>query len=92
MLQVHRLTLHRTWRATSCPELIFAHMTKFLCRAALAAGMSAGLLKASDCKAFAKLALRQPPLSRGRFDALLIDFAAISRGEGTSDALLAYEL
>jgi hypothetical protein len=54
--------------------------------------MSAGLLKASDCEAFAKLALRQPPLSRGRFDALLMDFAAIPRGEGTSDALLAYEL
>lgn len=60
--------------------------------AALPAGMSAGLLKPADCEAFAKLALRQPPLSRGRFDALLMDFAAIPRGEGTSDALLAYEL
>lgn len=56
------------------------------------AGMSAGLLKSSDCEAFAKLALKQPPLTRGRFDALLMDFAAIPRGEGTSDALLAYEL
>ncbi|WIA30245.1 hypothetical protein OEZ86_000336 [Tetradesmus obliquus] len=55
-------------------------------------GMSAGLLKPADCEAFAKLALRQPPLSRGRFDALLMDFAAIPRGEGTCDALLAYEL
>ncbi|WIA10180.1 hypothetical protein OEZ85_010384 [Tetradesmus obliquus] len=55
-------------------------------------GMSAGLLKPADCEAFAKLALRQPPLSRGRFDALLMDFAAIPRGEGSSDALLAYEL
>lgn len=54
--------------------------------------MSAGLLKTSDCEAFAKLALKQPPLTRGRFDALLMDFAAIPRGEGTSDALLAYEL
>eukprot|EP00878_Enallax_costatus_P013608 GHUV01014229.1.p1 GENE.GHUV01014229.1~~GHUV01014229.1.p1 ORF type:complete len:355 (+),score=108.44 GHUV01014229.1:292-1356(+) len=55
-------------------------------------GMSAGLLKTSDCEAFAKVALRQPPLSRGRFDALVMDFAAIPRGEGTSDSLLAYEL
>jgi hypothetical protein len=54
--------------------------------------MSTGLLKPSDCEAFAKLALKQPPLARGRFDALLMDFAAIPRGEGTSDALLAYEL
>lgn len=56
------------------------------------AGMSAGLLKPADCEAFAKLALRRPPLPRGRFDALLMDFAAIPRGECTSDALLAYEL
>eukprot|EP00879_Flechtneria_rotunda_P013989 GHRR01014615.1.p1 GENE.GHRR01014615.1~~GHRR01014615.1.p1 ORF type:complete len:901 (+),score=383.80 GHRR01014615.1:2232-4934(+) len=55
-------------------------------------GMAAGLLKPSDCETFAKLALRQPPLPRGRFDAMLMDFAAIARGEGTSDALLAYEL
>lgn len=54
--------------------------------------MAVGLLKPSDCGTFAKLALKQPPLPRGRFDALLMDFAAIPRGEGTSDALLAYEL
>jgi hypothetical protein len=54
--------------------------------------MAEGLLKPSDCEAYARLALRQPPLPRGRFDALLMDFAAIPRGEGTSDALLAYEL
>lgn len=54
--------------------------------------MAAGLLKPSDCEAFAKLAVKQPALPRGRFDALLMDFAAIPRGEGTSDALLAYEL
>lgn len=56
------------------------------------AGMSAGLLKPTDCATFAKLALKQPPLPRGRFDALVMDFAAIPRGEATSDALLAYEL
>lgn len=54
--------------------------------------MAAGLLKTADCELFAKLSLRQPALPRGRFDALLIDFAAVARGEGTSDALLAYEL
>lgn len=54
--------------------------------------MSAGLLKASDCETFAKIALSQPPLSRGRFDALVMDFAAIPRGEGANDALLAYQL
>lgn len=56
------------------------------------AGMAAGLLRTADCELFAKLALRQPALPRGRFDALLMDFAAVARGEGTSDALLAYEL
>jgi hypothetical protein len=54
--------------------------------------MAAGLLRSADCELFAKLALRQPALPRGRFDALLMDFAAVARGEGTSDALLAYEL
>ncbi len=54
--------------------------------------MAAGLLKAEDCEAFARLALRQPPLPRGRFDALVSDFGAIARGEGLSDALLAHEL
>ncbi|KAF8069517.1 IPO13 [Scenedesmus sp. PABB004] len=55
-------------------------------------GMAAGLLKPGDCEAFAKCALRSPPLPRGRFDALVMDWGAIARGEGTSDALLAYEL
>jgi hypothetical protein len=54
--------------------------------------MSAGLLQREDCETFARLALRQPPLPRGRFDALVLDFGAIPRGEGTGDALLAHEL
>ncbi len=55
-------------------------------------GVAAGLLQEADAAAFAKAALRRPPLARGRFDALVMDFAAIPRGEGTGDALLAYEL
>lgn len=55
-------------------------------------GVEAGLLQEGDAAAFAKVALRRPPLARGRFDALVMDFAAIPRGEGTGDALLAYEL
>ncbi|GBF98210.1 hypothetical protein Rsub_10710 [Raphidocelis subcapitata] len=55
-------------------------------------GAAAGLLAEPDAAAFAKAALRRPPLPRGRFDALVADFAAIPRGEGTGDALLAYEL
>jgi len=55
-------------------------------------GVEAGLLQDGDTAAFAKAALRRPPLPRGRFDALVMDFAAIPRGEGTGDALLAYEL
>lgn len=67
-------------------------MCVVLCCCLTCTGMAAGLLKPSDCEAFAKLAVKQPALPRGRFDALLMDFAAIPRGEGTSDALLAYEL
>jgi hypothetical protein len=55
-------------------------------------GVEAGLLQEGDAATFAKAALRRPPLPRGRFDALVMDFAAIPRGEGTGDALLAYEL
>lgn len=55
-------------------------------------GAEAGLLQEADAAAFAKAALRRPPLPRGRFDALVMDFAAIPRGEGTGDVLLAYEL
>jgi hypothetical protein len=55
-------------------------------------GVEAGLLLEGDAAAFAKAALRRPSLPRGRFDALVMDFAAIPRGEGTGDALLAYEL
>ncbi|KAF6265368.1 hypothetical protein COO60DRAFT_1689898 [Scenedesmus sp. NREL 46B-D3] len=73
-------------------QLLQERLTGELGRQWLLAALQTQELPGSDCKAFAKLALRQPPLSRGRFDALLIDFAAISRGEGTSDALLAYEL
>lgn len=64
------------------------HQYGFLCHA----GVTAGFLKPGDTETFCKLALKQPPLPRGRLDALIMDFAAISRGEGTSDALLAYDL
>ncbi|KAI8465208.1 MAG: armadillo-type protein [Monoraphidium minutum] len=55
-------------------------------------GADAGLLQPADVEAFAKAALRRPSLPRGRFDALVMDFAAVPRGEGTGDALMAYEM
>jgi len=51
-----------------------------------------GLLKEEDCKRFCAAALRQQPLTRQRFDALISDFAAVCRREGTSDALIAYDV
>jgi len=74
------------WRVAAAGHLLSCLQSQEL------PGMSVGLLKSSDCEAFARLLLREPPLPRGRFDALVCDFAAIPRGEGTSDALLAYEL
>ena len=35
---------------------------------------------------------RQPPLPRGRYEALVSDMAAWSRGEESGDALLGYEM
>jgi hypothetical protein len=55
-------------------------------------GKAQGLLKDTDCEAFARLALRQPLLPRAKFEALVLDFSLIARGEGSSDALMAYEL
>jgi hypothetical protein len=54
--------------------------------------MEASLLKPEDCQAFVAIALQEQVLLRGRFDALVADFANIARGEGTSDALLAYQM
>ena len=44
------------------------------------------------CQRFLAIALKQPPLGRGRFDALVSDVAGIAAGEETLDALLAYEM
>lgn len=55
-------------------------------------GMSSGLLAPEDCIKFRSLALRHPRLMRGRFDALVMDFGALARGEATRDVLLSYEL
>jgi hypothetical protein len=54
--------------------------------------MEASLLKPEDCRAFGAVALQERVLLRGRFDALVADFASIARGEGTADALLAYQM
>uniref|UniRef100_A0A061RMX8 Importin N-terminal domain-containing protein n=1 Tax=Tetraselmis sp. GSL018 TaxID=582737 RepID=A0A061RMX8_9CHLO len=51
-----------------------------------------GLLKEEDCKRFCNAALRQSPLPRPRFDALIADFSAVCRAEGTSDMLANYDL
>lgn len=46
-----------------------------------------------DVQRFMALAAgRTPPLPRGRFDALVTDFAGISRAEASRDTLVAYEM
>jgi hypothetical protein len=54
--------------------------------------VASGRLKPPDAEAFARLLLQEPMLPRGRFDALVCDFAGIPRGEATSDVLMAYDL
>ncbi len=56
------------------------------------AGVVDGRLSAEDCHAFCAAALADPLLPTSRYAALLTDFASIPRGEGTSDALLAYQM
>ncbi|GJP52607.1 hypothetical protein CLOM_g11714 [Closterium sp. NIES-68] len=45
-----------------------------------------------ELQLFCELLLRQPSLPRPRFEALVVDFAAICRSEGTVDALLGYQM
>ena len=49
-------------------------------------------LGVEGCQRFLAIALRQPCLPRGRFDALMTDMAGIANGEETTDALLGYEM
>lgn len=49
-------------------------------------------LSREDCERFCMLVLRKPRLARSRFEALVVDFVNIPRGEGTADALVGYEL
>ena len=55
-------------------------------------GVSSGHLLADASKMFLDLMLKRPPLARGRFDALVSDFAGICRGESTQDVLIAYAI
>ncbi|KAL4452382.1 hypothetical protein ABPG75_008044 [Micractinium tetrahymenae] len=52
-------------------------------------GAADGYLTSDDCASFASLA---PQLAGPRFNALLVDFGKLARGENTSDVLLAYEM
>lgn len=52
-------------------------------------GVSDGHLAPDDCATLATLA---PGLRGPRFNALLVDFGLLARGQNTSDVLLAYEL
>ena len=52
-------------------------------------GAGDGHLTADDCASLAALA---PGLRGPRFNALLVDFGLLARGQNTSDVLLAYEL
>ncbi|CAI5928476.1 unnamed protein product, partial [Closterium sp. NIES-65] len=45
-----------------------------------------------EMQLFCELVLRQPPLPRQRFEALVADFAALCCSEGTADALLGYQM
>lgn len=58
----------------------------------LHADLSGGTLDPDSCQLFCRLAMQRGTLSLHRFSALLQDFGSLSRGEGTSDVLLAYEL
>ena len=76
--------------STTC-FLILCHMRDpHICSDA--AGATDRRLSAEDCHAFCAAALADPLLPTSRFAALLTDFASIPRGEGTSDALLAYQM
>lgn len=51
-------------------------------------GCGDGHLSPEDCATFAGLA---PQLAGARFNALVVDFGLLARGQNTSDVLLAYE-
>eukprot|EP00884_Botryococcus_braunii_P018983 jgi/Botrbrau1/5769/Bobra.0134s0036.1 len=55
-------------------------------------GHKNGRATMEDCSLFCELVLKTPPLSPRWFAALLRDFGSLCQGEGTSDALLAYQL
>lgn len=55
-------------------------------------GISCGALGDSEKKLVCDLMLKSPPLLRPRFEAMVADFVALCRREGTSDALVAYQL
>lgn len=52
-------------------------------------GVAGGYLSADDCSTFVALA---PGLQGLRFNALVVDFGLLARGQNTSDVLLAYEM
>ena len=55
-------------------------------------GVVDGALTEEDKQLLCSLFQRQPPLQRRRFEAMVADLASASRREGTTDALLAYQI
>eukprot|EP00899_Mesostigma_viride_P005090 jgi/Mesvir1/14582/Mv05258-RA.2 len=54
-------------------------------------GVLDGTLTDVDKGRFCQCVLRRPSLPRGRFEAMVVDFGAVCRREGTIDALLMYQ-
>lgn len=88
---------HLMRAAADCLRKLLAHpalgqqATGWLAAAAASGqlpGAADGYLTADDCASFAALAAR---LQGPRFNALVVDFGLLARGQNTSDVLLAYE-
>eukprot|EP00897_Mesotaenium_endlicherianum_P008044 jgi/Mesen1/7268/ME000373S06327 len=77
---------------TQCPGTSSSWLVSALSRAGTAASPQGGGLGESEKRVFCEIALKQPPLPRPRFEAMVADFASICRREGTQDLLLAYQL
>jgi hypothetical protein len=55
-------------------------------------GVANGALTESDRHLVCELLQRQPPLAKRRFEAMIADLASVTRREGTSDTLLAFQI
>eukprot|EP00958_Prasinococcus_capsulatus_P004187 scaffold388_cov380-Prasinococcus_capsulatus_cf.AAC.44 len=70
-----------------------SHREEWIIRALQRADFPAatGAIGDNEKQLFCEVALRKPPLSKPRFQAMISDFASICRKECTVDALVAYQ-